>query len=381
MRSLWIGFARLVPVWFVFFGCVSCERESAVPASVPEPNETPKKVTPVSKRKAGPVENIDTSERIAAASLTIAVDPVAQEIRVFQAVTRGAFDEKRFGDLETVAAELRKADAVFRDGSWKSYQFYEAIDNRFHWGEDGFLTDLETFQAWETAFPESITQRIALAKFLVSYAWHARGSGYADAVTEEGWKRFGARLKKADEVLKSVMSGPEKDPYAWVVALDIARGLGPARAEFDRLVAEARSAAPQYWHVETRMAFSLIPRWYGKEGDWEAFAPEASKQENGLGAEVYARIVISLADYYADVFRDAKDPSWKLTREGLEALRKGYPESVTLENWCAKLGTMGRDQEFAKASFERLGDSFVEEVWSKPEQFVHLRGWARTGKW
>jgi len=340
-----------------------------------------KPVTPVSKRKAGPVENIDASERVAAAKLQEATDPVANEIKIYKAEIRGAFDEQDFAKLEKEATRLRETSELCRDGSWKIWRFYGAIDNRFHTGDDGYLTDLQTHAAWEKAYPDSITQRIAVADFMTSYAWHARGDGYADTVTKEGWELFGTRLMEANRILQSTLELPEKDPYLWIVAMRTALGLGSEKAEFDAIVARAIEQEPTFWHIDTFRSYSLLPRWYGEEGDWEAYASETLKRENGLGAEGYVRIVMDRSQHYGNVFRDARNPSWKTAKEGLETLRKKYPDSVSIENWCAKMGTLGNDREFAKAAFERLGDSYIEAVWKKPERFVHFRGWAMTGKW
>lgn len=339
------------------------------------------KVTPKSRKKAGPVENIDTSERVAAARLMEAQDRIAHEIKIFMAEVRGAFDEGKFDLLEKQARELRDSKARFGDGTWKTYRFYNAIDNRFHSGDDGYLTDLEIHQKWEEAYPDSLTQKIALADMLISYAWYVRGSGYADTVTPEKRKIFGQRLKRAQDAVSAARKHDEKDPYLWSAAMMTGLGAGYDKNSFDAIIAESRKYFPEYWHIETSRAYSLLPRWYGEEGDWEAFAQEAGDYRGGLGPEVYARIVIRMAGYYGNVFRDAKKPSWALCKEGLEILKEKYPDSIRIDNYRAKFGTLGSDREYAKAAFDRLGNTYVKDIWKKPERFVHFKGWAETGKW
>ena len=350
---------------------ISCDQRSQSAPTAPIPKK---------KRQAGPVEHIDTQERIAAAQLIEAVDPIVQEVNLFQAEVRGAFDERQFDRIEAQAKELKESKALFRNGSWKIYSFYEALDDRFHTGDDGYLTDIETHRAWEKAFPDSVTRRTALANLLVSYAWHARGTGYADTVTEEGWKLMGERLDQASKVLLEAKKLGGEDIYWYSVSMRLGTGQGWEKDAFDELLAAAVRKEPGYWGIVAQRAYTLLPRWYGEEGDWEAFAVLAADDSNGLGDEAYARIVIWLSDYYVDVYRDAR-ASWPRTKKGLEILLTKYPEAVTLQNQAARLGTMGRDQEFAKAWFDRLGDSYVKEVWGKPERFVHFRGWAQTGQW
>jgi len=363
---------------------VACDRApeteaSAESAASSEPESSSS--VPKPSKKAGPVENIDSKERLAAVRLVEAVDPVAQEIKIFRAEIRGAFDEKRFAWVEETAAELRGDDpALFPDGSWKFFHFYGALDDRFHTGEDGFLTDLETHQVWEKEVPDSIARRIALAELMVSYAWQARGSGYAHTVTPEGWKLMKERLDAAGKILKESREKGEVDVCWFSTALTLGIGQQWDKGLFDKLVAEALKAEPTYWHIQTERAYSLLPRWYGEEGDWQTYALEVADASEGLGDEAYARIVMRQSDFYADVVRDGR-AKWPHTKKGMETLLKKYPESITLQNFAAMLGAYGRDREFSQFWFEKLGDTYIMDIWTKPERFVHFRGWAETGQW
>ncbi len=350
---------------FAFTGCK--EKASSSAAAVP-------------KQHPGPVEHIDTDERLQAARLEASVDPIDREIKIFRAEVRGAFDENRFDFLEEKAQALRKSKELFGNGSWKIFQFYQGIDNRFHTGDDGWLTDLRRLEKWKKAHPDSITARIALAQFWVGYGWKARGSGYADTVTEERWAVFGERLKQAMAALDEAKRISDTDPCWYAVGLQLALGTGAPADDFDALVKGAVAIEPTFWGIDTQRAYSLLPRWYGKPGDWVKYADSVAKREGGLGEEGYARVVIHMADFYADVFRDAK-ASWSVTKAGLATLRKKYPKSLEILSQTARLACMGRDRMIAKEAFEDLGDTYLEGVWGKPERFVHFRTWARTGQW
>lgn len=364
------------------FACILAGCGESTPPAKPIQKETDsgnQSLVPKT-RKAGPVENIDAKERIAAARLIEAHDPVAHKIKIFDAEVRGAFDEKRFEYLETTSEALRQSGELFPDGSWKLFRFYEAVDHRFHSGDDGYLTDLAIHREWENAFPDSLTRRIALAQMLVSYAWHARGSGYAHTVTPEGWKFMRERLEQAARVLEDAKKSSEKDPYWFTAAMTVGTGQSWDKESFDQLLDDARKEFPKYWHLETQRAYTLLPRWFGNEGDWQKFAIAASEAPNGLGDETYARIIMRQAGKYGNVFRDAR-ADWPKMKNGMEALLKKYPESVELRNWGAKSATLGNEQEMAAAIFKTLGDEYVKDVWKKPERFVHFRTWAETGKW
>lgn len=343
-------------------------------------NPPAKPPTAVPKARPGPVEHIDSNERLQAAKLVETVDPIDREIKIFKAEVRGAFDEDRFEFLEETAEKLRSTKELFENGSWKLYQFYQGVDHRFHTGDDGWLTDLRRLEKWKKAYPESITVRIALADFWVGYGWVARGSGYANTVSEAQAAVFAERLKEAGKALNEAKRISDTDPYWYLVGIQLAMGAGAPANEFGVLVKKGTEIEPTFWGLDTQRAHTLLPRWYGKPGDWVKYAKEVAEREGGLGEEGYARVVIYMADYYADVFRDGK-ASWKTTKVGLEALRKKYPKSLEILSQVARLAPMGRDRAMAKAAFDELGDTYLESVWGKPERFVHFRTWAQTGQW
>ena len=359
---------RLFSIAFVLLSA-ACEKEKSTPGQ-----------SPATSVKPGPVEHIDASERIAAAKLIPTLDPAKNDIRIFTAEIRGAFDEGKFDQLEKTAAELRKSKALFDEGSWKLKIFYDALEARFNAGEDFWLTDLKTYEKWRKAFPNSLTRRIGMINLFTNYAWHARGSGYARDVTQANHRLFQSRLKQAAMIFAETRNLSAKDPCCQLAALRIALGQGWPNAQFQRLVTEATSLEPTFWHIHLAHCNSLLPRWYGKEGDWEACAERASTQPGGLGDETYARIVISMNPYFANPFRDSR-ASWPKTKNGLAILKKKYPQSLEFPSQIARLATMGNDQALAKSAFDEIGEQFLESVWHKPERMVHLRTWAMTGKW
>lgn len=355
---------------------IGCDRNSSAGSTQSGTPETPN----LDRANSGPVENIETSERIEAAALVEATSPFQQDLKRFTAEIRGAFDEKKFDLLEAKAKEFRDSKELFPDGTWKLTRFYEAIGKRFHSGDAGYLADLATYESWEAAHPDSTTRRVALVDFLTAYAWHARGNGYAHTVTDEGRRLMGERLGHAWKISQTLRQAEEKDPYGYEMAVIAAMGLGLEASEFESILAESRSHFPTYYPVEVRRAYSLLPRWYGKEGDWEAFAMAVSKLEGGLGDEAYVRILMNLKKYYANIFRDS-DADWAKAKRGLEVLNQKYPDSLQIQNFSAYFAVLGEDRQMAGEYFDKLGDAYLTEVWNKPERFVHFRTWARTGQW
>ncbi len=143
----------------------------------------------------------------------------------------------------------------------------------------------------------------------------------------------------------------------------------------------AHEAEPTFWGVEVARAYSLLPRWYGEEGDWEKFAEQTAARPDGLGDELSARIVSNQAGFYENVLRETQ-ASWPKPKAGLDAMRVKYPQSLGVFSDAARLGTMAFERDYARAAFAELDGRFVENYWNGgKERFVHFRNWAETGKW
>ncbi len=325
-------------------------------------------------------ENIDRAEMDAAAKLKIATDPVATEIAAFSVDVRKLFDDRRFDDLEKLAAELRTNRSLFGDGSWKIRQFYIAFEPSDEEADRAWKAVDKIHQEWIQAKPGSITAHVAHANFYVNYAWFVRGSGYASSVSERENFSFEKRLESALKVLQACREFPEKDPMWWKVALTTALGQGWPKKAFDQILDEAVAYEPTYPGHDSQRAYSLLPRWYGEPGDWEEHALKAAERKGGLGAEAYARIVISMISFHDQIFRESK-ASWPKTKEGLQQLRAKYPDSLEITNQAALLATMASDQAYANELFDTLGDAYLPSVFRKPESFAHYRNWAKTGAW
>ena len=317
-------------------------------------------------------------DKIAITRLKPTKDPVLEEIYAFRVKIRQLYNSRHFGELETTAAELRRTKSLFDNGSWKIAEFYDSFSCRSSEPESMWQLHDRIHQDWIAQFPMSITARIAYADFFTDYAWHARGTGFADKVTEEGWRLFAERIGLAQKTLAESPGLPQKDPVWWQVALQVALGQHWPKNDYDRLVEKAKASEPKFWRYDTARASSLLPRWYGDAGDWEDYAEQAAARPDGLGDEIYARIVVSLRAYYDNIFRETR-ASWPKVRQGLLQMRQRYPQSFDVINQTALLSTLGEDRALAKEMFDQLGDTYLPDVWGKPERFVRSRRWAKTG--
>lgn len=302
-------------------------------------------------------------------------DAPQQEIDAFERSTRQLFNNRQFAALEKLANDLRTTKALFGNGSWKLSQFYGALECRKEEPESMWQLHSKIYGEWKTAFPQSITARVAHALYFKSYAWKARGSGFANTVTEEGWRLFRQRLALAQQVLISAKALPQKCPAWYGASLVVAAALEEERARFDMIYREGKQLEPTYWKLDATYTYFLLPRWMGRPGDWEKAAAAEVNRPGGLGAEGYAEVVVNLLGYYDNIFSETQ-ASWRLTKEGCEILRQKYPASREILNVYCVLACQAEDRGEARALFKELGNRYKPSVWRKEERFVKARDWA-----
>ncbi len=301
------------------------------------------------------------------------------ELVKFRGDTRSLYNNRKFAELEALAGELRSSKAKFRTGSWKITHFYDSLD--CHSGEPDSMWRLheQIYRDWETKFPKSITAQVSHAQFMADYAWQARGSDYADKVTEEGWRLFRERLATAHTILDQSKS-LAPCPVWWTARLKVALGQSEEPAAHEALYLEACKSEPQFFAYDLSRAYYLLPRWHGEPGDWEAAAEKAIDREGGLGHESYARVVNEQARFYDNVFKESK-ASWRKAKKGFEEMRSRYPDSKEILNTYCRMASFAGDREQAKKLFIEIGDHKVESAWRKKgDEFGRAKAWAMADK-
>ena len=107
--------------------------------------------------------------------------------------------------------------------------------------------------------------------------WKLRGSGYANTVTEEGWRGFKENIEKAANCLTKAWELDRTVPYAaaqmiYVVNSGAESQLSP-RDWFDRAVQTRMDYDPAYRFL----VHHLLPQWSGSHGEMYQFGLECMK--------------------------------------------------------------------------------------------------------
>ncbi len=114
--------------------------------------------------------------------------------------------EEKFVELDCLADHARSGKERLPGGLWKIHALYQGLRQPVpypvHATQEDWPHLLQRLHRWVKARPESITARVALALAYLDYAHDARGSGYANTVSESGWKLFEERTAEARRILK-----------------------------------------------------------------------------------------------------------------------------------------------------------------------------------
>jgi len=297
------------------------------------------------------------------AGMAFSEDTVELAIEGFKKIVLGRFDGGRFDELEVLSAHILKEKSLFGDGSWKILRFHEALELPAGAPEERWGAREGDIAKWEARFPGSITARTAHIGFLVSYARHARDPGSALSARDIAGSPFAMRLAQASDLFQSAGKLDEKSPMLWFEGQRVALLQGWPAMEVLRKFYEAKRAEPGFWHYDAQVAEFLLPKWYGKDGDWERLAEAEIQRGDGLGVEEYARTVYGMSAHYQDVFKESR-AGWGLVKEGYGAMVQKYPDSKMLLNQFALLAVLADDVPEAHEAFGAMGGQADPSVWS-----------------
>ena len=213
-------------------------------------------------------------------------------LKAYRSAVGGLVDAEDFPQLDCIADSARVNKSRFPGGKWQLYTFYRGVSEvEGHATEEDWNNRMGHLQKWMSTNPKSITAAVALAQAYVNFAWHARGDGYSDTVTESGWKLFGQRIDKAKAILDAASSLPAKCPHWYVSMQLVARAQGWDMEQSTRLVKQATATFPDYYYYYGSLATYMLPKWGGEEGDAATFAQQSADRLGGAkGDMLYFRI-------------------------------------------------------------------------------------------
>jgi hypothetical protein len=300
--------------------------------------------------------------------------------RAYSIGIRQLLMKEDFAALDDAAAQARTTKSRLPGGVWTLLAFYQAVNaplTGINSTDTQWQAHITVLKKWLEQRPESVTSRIALADAYQGYAWKARGGGYSDTVSGEGWKLLQERMESAARTLIEAYKLPAKCPYWYESMQALLRTEGIDKSKMRELFEKAIEFEPSYYHFYKEYATYLLPKWGGEPGEAEAFAEESYKRVGGQpGAFVYFEIAGTI---YCDCSKEPEplQMSWKRIQEGYAYMAANYGTSNLKLNRMALLAYQAGDRSVAHEMFAKIGDSWNPDTWRSKAHFEQVRAWAR----
>ncbi|WP_372369560.1 hypothetical protein [Candidatus Uabimicrobium sp. HlEnr_7] len=196
---------------------------------------------------------------------------------------------------------------------------------------------LQKYSAWEemekilTWYREQNFDYRALYRsgyFYVEYAWHARGSGWASTVSENGFRLFKKRLLLAHVYLEEAY---QQCAYDWLISwrmLTVCKGIGMDLSEINKWFRRGEIANKYKVDLYYNKLEYIKPKWHGSVEMMFQFASETI-DKYGLGSP-QSLIMIGVHEELGEQHNFGEDyykkpRVWESVQEILNAYLKKYP--------------------------------------------------------
>jgi len=297
------------------------------------------------------------------------------EREALEAEIRDLVQKAEYEQLENRADAYRSGKARLTNSNLKLRVFYSAfLDFPVDSDDEHWTQFIQCIENWVGKKPESVTARIALAQAYRRYAWKARGGGWATTVTPERYRLMQQRLAVAWRALNEAKRLPQKCPAWYGAALSLGLGTEMPRKDYDNLFAEAVTNVADYDAIYDYTAYYLLPRWYGRPGEWESFA-RTMMQRNDIPdpKEIFAKIVLYLNSMvFFDSEFSSSHQSSALLKESFLALQKHYPHSLEINSVFCLASVKMYDYRQIREQLKLIGGRFDPSCWQSPEKFQEV---------
>ena len=281
---------------------------------------------------------------------------------------------KRYDALEEHFLSLLRGRNKDKEGfSQLSLAYGRLCDRR---NIDSYVRRITQLKEWLTHYHSSHFANACLGMAYKSYAWYARGGGYANTVSEEGWRLFKERLLTAKEYLEKAYSLDQSDPNVPAGLVTVALGLCLERNEMEKQFQRAILADSSDHQAYYNKLLYLMPKWHGSKEEMFLFARESVRK-----APPKSRIPMVLPAAHwemydgsgtrASYFRNSN--VWKEMKEAYQTVTKSFPEAKRTHNWFARTAYMAGDYPVARKEVEMIGDDWDRTVWGNKNAFEEIK--------
>ncbi len=203
--------------------------------------------------------------------------------------------------------------------------------------------------------------------FYVEDAWLARGSDYANTVSDEGWKLFADRLAKADSILEPIYDHYPNETGTCHAMMNVELGQGQGKDRFELWFQRDIKANPDDISAYESKENYLLPKWYGSVNEIMAFGLQCVKTGN-WAAKIPMILTTGIAESSeGDPSIYAQPDVWKIVETNYREYLTRYPDAIFYRTGFAKHAADGGHLDVAREQFKILGSDWDQFAISEME--------------
>lgn len=230
------------------------------------------------------------------------------------------------------------------------------------------------FASYQKALPDSALPLRLKGVFCTEWAWDARGNGWANTVTPEGWRLFAQRLDMAQQALEQAWKLDPSDGQIAAQMITVKMGQSD-RDGIEEWYRRAMEADPDNYTACSRKMQCLLPRWYGSHEAMIEFGRQCAQTDN-----YFATIPFVLVRAHADIAQETDDgvaylhqpDVWADISQVYENALVVYPTAFNrcrFGLWAARCGHW----EVTKQQFDVVGDDPDPRAFPNRQVYDQLR--------
>lgn len=247
-----------------------------------------------------------------------------------QAIVQQGFNEENYKLLDETYKSWCTGKDRFPDGRWKLSEYANGLEVNFRaWNT--WDKDLLKIKKWQAESPADESAKFVEGVYWYAYAMKARGAGYSNSVSKEGWQLFRERMQQSREAFNEILTNSNACPAVYARILDSMVMLGDEESALKVIFEEGIKKYPQYHSIYFAMARYYQPKWYGDINSYEQFAIQATQKTKDFeGDGMYARLYWLVDESNGIPFgKNLKAPPyWDKLKQGYEDLMERYPSSI-----------------------------------------------------
>jgi hypothetical protein len=280
---------------------------------------------------------------------------------IYFSVQNGKFEETRNIISEALATKKR-----LTDGQWVVARLFDGyaewLSTEKQWDEQ-----LSMLQKWQAVDPKGPELALVEARYWLSYAWYARGGGFAGTVPERAWALMRERAAKARAVLDESKPYASGNPVWYSLMIAIANLESRPRTELVAIFNEGVDKEPLFEASYVALANAMVPKWGGQLADYHVFVKASvARTKADEGDTMYARLYWVLAGSEANRPFKELGIRWPDMKAGFDDLMTRHPDSQwNLQNYArfACLADDGKTFNSLKTRFDRRKLASMPNIW------------------